>query len=117
MHSSFLALSPSFGWSLVIPFDYAFGPEAHWLTALWIAALLLPIGYWSAAAGDKRQLAALATLLFAGLGLIPLLLNYPPVHWSEWVAGVAGGGAGWATHHAAAYFGGRCDSPSTRESC
>jgi VanZ like protein len=26
-------------------------------------------------------------------------------------------GGGWATHRAAAYFGGRCDSPSTRESC
>jgi hypothetical protein len=119
LHSSVQALSPSFGWSLVIPFDYAFGPEVHWLTGLWIVALLLPIGYWSAAAGDKgwRQRVALGTLLCAGLGLIPILLGYPLAHWSEWVAGVAGGGVGWATHRAAAYFAGRCDSPSIRESC
>jgi VanZ like protein len=119
LQSSDQALSPSSGWSLMIPFDYAYGPEARLLTGLWIAGLLLPIGYWLAAAGETRrlQLVSLGTLLFTGLGLIPLVLGYPAVHWSEWVAGMVGTGIGWATHPAAAYFGGRCDSPSTRESC
>jgi VanZ like protein len=119
LRSAVQELSPSFGWSLFIPFNYAFGPEVHWMTGLWIAALLLPIGYWSATAGDKgrRPLVALGTLLFLGLDLLPLLLGFSLAHWSEWVAGVAGSGVGWATHRVAAYFGGRCDSPSTRESC
>jgi hypothetical protein len=112
-------LSPSLGWSLLIPFDYAYGPEVHLLTGLWIAGLLVPIGYWASRTRGSRYLpsAAPGLLLLTGLGLIPMLTGYPAVHWSEWLAGAAGLGAGWACHRAAAYFGGRCDSPSIRESC
>jgi hypothetical protein len=105
-------LSPSLGWSLLIPFDYAYGPEVHLLTALWIAGLLLPIAYWQGRRRKTRSILELGFLLLTGLGLIPMLTGYPPVHWSEWLAGVGGLGAGWASHCAAAYFGGRCDSPS-----
>lgn len=111
------ALGPSLGWSLLIPFDYAYGSEVHLLTGLWLAGLLLPAGYWAARQARVRPGPALGGLLLAGLGLVPLLGGYPPVHWSEWVAGATGLAAGWATHPAAAYFGGRCDSPSINESC
>jgi hypothetical protein len=108
------ALSPSFGWSLVMPFQYAYGAEVHLLTGLWIAGLLLPVAYWAGRRQGIRPALSLGLLLVAGLGLIPMLMRYPAVHWSEWVAGIAGLGAGWAS---AAYFGGRCDSPSIKESC
>ncbi|HEY3012307.1 MAG TPA: hypothetical protein VGJ36_06160, partial [Gemmatimonadales bacterium] len=112
-------LSPSLGWSLLIPFSYAYGPEVHLLTGLWLAGLLAPIAYWSAhtRGNGYRLTLALALLLLAGLGLIPLVAGYPAVHWSEWLAGGAGLAVGWGAHGAAAYLGDRCDSPSTRESC
>jgi hypothetical protein len=116
-HRSSQALSPSLGWSLVIPFDYGYGPGVHLLTGLWVAGLLLPLGYWSGRSGRGGVgiAAALGALLATSLGLIPLLAGYPPVHWSEWLAGAAGLSAGWVSHRAAAYLGGRCDSPSTKE--
>jgi hypothetical protein len=112
------ALSPSLGWSLLVPFNYAYGPEVYLLTALWIAGLLAPIGYWSARApGGRSRTSALALLLLTGLGVTPLLAEFPPVHWSEWLAGAVGLGSGWASQHAAAYFGRRCDSPFIKEFC
>jgi hypothetical protein len=113
------ALSPSFGWSLLLPFDYAYGAEVHLLTALWLAGLLMPVGYWAHRSAGKRytRLGTLAALLLTGIGVIPLVSGYPPVHWSEWVAGSVGLGIGWASARGAAYFGGRCDSPSIKESC
>jgi hypothetical protein len=117
-HQKLQALSPSFGWSLLIPFDYAYGPEVHLLTGVWITGLLLPTAYWATRReGRIRPALFLGLLLVAGLGLIPMLTGYPAVHWSEWLAGTAGLTAGWASHLAAAYFGGRCDSPSIKESC
>ena len=110
-------LSPSLGWSLFIPFDYAYGPEVHLLTGLWIMGLLLPLGYWQGRRRTARSVFRLGFLLLVGLGLIPMFAGYPAVHWSEWLAGVVGIGAGWASPSAAAYFGGRCDSPFIKESC
>ena len=117
--SSMLALSPSFGWSLLIPFGYAYGRELRGVTGVWIAGLLAPIAYWSGRSkpGRARLLIALLLLLLAGLGIVPLLLGYPPVHWSEWLGGMAGFGIGWAGHRSAAYFEERCDPPSIKESC
>ncbi|MGH7702260.1 MAG: hypothetical protein ACREMO_04165, partial [Gemmatimonadales bacterium] len=99
------ALSPSWGWSFLIPYEYALGPEDRGLTALWIAALLIPLGYWSvrgvrpAAAGplanDLGELAPLALGVVLGLALVPWLLGLVPVHWSEWAAAGAGVAAGW----------------------
>jgi hypothetical protein len=111
------SLSPSLGWSLLLPFDYAYGSEVHLLTGLWLAGLLLPTAYWAAHRRRARQALALGFLLVAGLGLIPLLAGFPAVHWSEWLAGAFGLLAGWGAHSGAAYFEGRCDSPSIKESC
>jgi hypothetical protein len=99
-------LSPSWGWSMLVPFDYAYGPEVHLLTAFWIAGWLLPIGYWAARSpvSSYSTTAGLALLLVAGLGLIPTVAGYPPVHWSEWLAGATGLATGWASSRAAAYF-------------
>jgi hypothetical protein len=92
------SLSPSLGWSLLLPFDYAYGSEVHPLTGLWLAGLLLPTAYWAAHRRRARQALALGFLLVAGLGLIPLLAGFPAVHWSEWLAGAFGLLAGWGAH-------------------
>jgi VanZ like family len=95
-HSSIQVLSPSFGWSLVTPVWYAYGPEASLLTALWLVVWLVPTGYWSArvGTGGASTFWLLAVVPLVGLGVIPGLMGYSPVHWSEWLAGFAGLGIG-----------------------
>jgi len=95
-HSSLQVLSPSFGWSLVTPVWYAYGPEASLLTGLWLVVWLLPTGYWSAraGAGGATTIWLLTIVPLVGLGVIPGLMGYSPVHWSEWLAGFAGLGIG-----------------------
>ncbi|MGH7525650.1 MAG: hypothetical protein ACREMX_02995, partial [Gemmatimonadales bacterium] len=108
-----LDLSPAHAWSLVMPFGVALGPEARLLTGLWIGGLILPLGYWAGRAG--RPLLGWATIgatLAAGLGFLPAMTGYVPVHWSEWLAGALGGAAGWALQHSARYLQTRCGSPS-----
>lgn len=112
-------LGPSLGWSLLLPFKYAFGPEVRLLTGLWIAGWLALIGYWSAGVRARllKSASSLALLLVLGLGLIPHSFGYSTAHWTEWLAAVAGLAIGYAGHQSAAYFGKKCDSPSTKESC
>jgi hypothetical protein len=109
-----LALSPSFGWSLLVPFDHAFGPEVHLLTGLWLAGLMLPLGFWWGRAGlpAGSAIALIAGVVVLGLGVLPRLAGYPPVHWSEWTASAMGAALGWAGSRRATYLPHRCDSPS-----
>jgi len=95
-----LAMSPSWGWSFLIPFEYAFGSEVHLLTGLWIAGLLLPAAYWAQRGADghrgKWQAAsALVAVVVLGLGACPPIAQLPAVHWSEWLAAAASAAAGW----------------------
>jgi VanZ like family len=111
-----LSLSPSQGWSLVAPFGLALGPERRLLTAAWLIVLLLPLGFWARPTG-RPWLGGitLAVTLVLGLLVLPAQTGYPPVHWSEWLAGVLGGAAGWALHRLASYLQTRCGSPSNSE--
>ena len=109
-----LAMSPSFGWSLLLPWGVPAGSPLRVVTGLWIVGLLLPAAYW--AGFMARPLlggGAIAVALVGGLGLLPRLAGYPPVHWSEWLAGGFAVGLGWALHRLAAYLQSRCGSPST----
>ena len=96
-----LALSPSWGWSLFLPFEhYAFGENVRLVTALWLAALLFPVGYWAGRAwtGSVNRLLGpvlLALVLTAGLAGAAALFLLPPVQWSEWVAAGGGAAGGW----------------------
>ena len=112
-------LGPSLGWSLITPVPYAFGPEARWITGLWTVGWLAVVTYWLVARrGVPVALgSALALLISAGLALIPLLCGYPVSHWTEWLAGAAGAGIGYAGYQFAAYLGERCDSLSIKEYC
>jgi hypothetical protein len=92
-----VALSPSFGWSLLMPFEnYAWGPDVEWLTALWLAGLLLPFGYWLrlgwARAPQGWWLAALcaAAVVAIGLGVVAWLSGMVVPVRSEWAAAAVG---------------------------
>lgn len=97
-----LAASPNWGWSFLVPFDYAFGNAVHLFTACWIATLVLPIAYWATQAGGA---ASAAIRLAAGVSvaapaaallIVPRIFTLPPVHWSEWLAWLAGSALGAA---------------------
>jgi hypothetical protein len=112
-----LGLSPAMGWLLLAPFDMPAGSGGRWLTGACLVATLLPLGYWAGRAHrPPAALGVLGTSLLLGLVAVPALGGFPPVHWSEWVAGAAGAGAGWALGPLAAYLERRCASPSDSES-
>ena len=112
-----LAISPAYGWILVTPFDLASGTRVRWITALGLALAVLPLGFW--ARRTRRPgvgLAGLASAIVVAWGVIPASSGFPPVHWSEWMAGALGAAGGWALRRPAAYLEERCASPSDIES-
>jgi hypothetical protein len=109
-----LRLSPSFGWTLLFAVPLEPGVPLRLAAALWLAALLLPAGYWAGLA--ERPVGAfglLGGMVIAGLGLLPAVTGFDPVHWSEWLAAAAGVALGGALSRFAAYLQSRCASPST----
>lgn len=85
-----VALAPSMGWSLVLPWDEALD-GAWWKDALWLAALALPWGYWAARARRRGpQLAAGGVVLLASLagGAMLARLALPPL--GAWLGLLAG---------------------------
>jgi VanZ like protein len=105
-HRAVQSLSPSLGWSLLTPFRYGYGPDTPVITMFWLAAWLLPTGYWMAGVhwGRPQRLVSLGLLLFCGLGLIPGVMGYQPVGWSEWVGAILGAAGGGAGHRFATYL-------------
>ena len=111
-----LALAPTMAWGLVVPYDYAFGPEAWLLTMLWVGGLMVPLGFWA----RRTQWPVAAPTLIAvavaiGLGLVPWVSQTGPVPLRDWLAAIAGVAAGWAARAPAAYLERRCASPSASE--
>jgi hypothetical protein len=91
-----LGVSPAFGWALFSPFEVAAGLAVRWVTAAVLAMLLLPLGYWAGwLRAGWRGLALLSAGPMLALGVLPVVTGYPPVHWSEWLAAVAGCALGW----------------------
>lgn len=84
-----LPLSASWGWSLVLPWDYALGGEVHFVTALWIAVLLGVLAFWGALAGGSARAIAPVT---AGvlLAAVPFAADFRPAHLSEWAGALVG---------------------------
>ena len=109
-----LALSPSYGWTLLFGGGLVPGRGLSLAAALWLAALILPAAYWAGlAARPARAFGSLAVAAIAGLGVLPALTGFEPVHWSEWAGAGAGIALGWALSRIAAYLQSRCGSPST----
>ncbi|HEU4642455.1 MAG TPA: VanZ family protein [Gemmatimonadaceae bacterium] len=94
-------LTPGLGWSFFLPFDYAFGPETPWLSALWLAGLFLPLGYWGARVARERRETGGAMVAAAALALAVAgpLAGERAAAWWEWGGALAGALAGvllWA---------------------
>jgi VanZ like family len=110
-------LSPAHGWQLVAPFNYPMGPDFRLITGLCLALLVFPLGYWASRTGRPLVAAGFLSLVLAiGLGLLPALAGFAPVHWSEWLSAGLAAALGWALRRPAAYLQGRCGSPSINES-
>lgn len=84
-----LPMDAGLGWSYFLPFDYEYGTEAPWLTALWLAVLSAPAMYWATRAG-RTALLAVATALAASLLAIPFVMAVHPTPWWEWLSLAAG---------------------------
>ena len=52
-----MRLAPTMAWGLVVPFGYALGPEAKWITMLWMAGLMVPLGLWGSFTGKPARTA------------------------------------------------------------
>ena len=100
-----LGITPFLGWSLVRPFDARVRAGTRWITALWIAGLLLPFGYWVAngaalweernrVRGYARFALAVSVVMVAGLVGISRALTLSPADVSDVVSAIAGVGGG-----------------------
>ena len=108
-----MQLRPTQGWTAVPPMKFVLGRRVRLLTALWVGALVLPLGYWAAALPRRGTPgAALVGVVAAGLLVLPALTRSPPSHWTEWTAALTAAALGWAGSRFAAYLQGRCASPS-----
>lgn len=104
-----LRLSPSLGWLLLSPFDIEFDARHLVISALWLAALFFPAGYWArvgryaaangrigpagaGAAGSRGTLPAIAIggALVGGLWLAPVFWHLSPAAAWEWLSTLAG---------------------------
>ncbi|MGI9076472.1 MAG: VanZ family protein [Gemmatimonadaceae bacterium] len=107
-----IALRPSFGWALVLPFEHTVTPLSWRFTAVWMAVLLFPAGYWGARSslpvhegkGRESELTAVfrnvtmlaftAIVLSAGLIALPLWLGLAAAGVWEWGGALGGIAAG-----------------------
>jgi hypothetical protein len=111
-----LGITPAYGWILISPFQFGGGTE-RWMTALCLALLYLPAGYWAASVGRPvRAAAGLAAGIALALLALPPAAALASAPWTEWLGALAGAGLGWALRRAAAYLQTRCVSPSVSES-
>lgn len=86
-------------WATLLPFGPTLLPPwAAAVTALWLAALLAPAGYWSGRGRVRQPAAAGVTAAALGIGLaaMPLAAGLPPAPPLSWI----GAGAGALLAHA-----------------
>ena len=93
-------LTAASAWSFFLPWDYWYGPNAAFLSLLWLGALLLPAGYWGArAAGERRArwtaLAVAIMIVPATLDLLPHAFPLAPTKASQFIAALGGFAGGW----------------------
>ena len=92
-------LSASLGWTMLLPFQWFVGGTAmeQLISAVWLASLLMPLGYWTSCAsrGRKKSLPAVVAMLLAlmslGLVFIPSTFGLgvsPPGDWGSAVIGL-----------------------------
>ena len=93
-----LPFSPHWTWAALLPVDYAFGREAGVVTALWLAAMLAPLGWWAGRARGRAPAVA-SVALVAGVAGIRMLFDLSPAPPAEWVGALGGLGIGLLLAH------------------
>ena len=91
-----LPMNAQWGWSLLLPFEYAHGAASGALTAVWLTAWMLPIGWWAGLAERPGpMILAVLGLVTIGLVAVPLAAGLRVVSPAEalWAAGSLA--AGW----------------------
>jgi hypothetical protein len=84
------------GWVMLLPWEYAEGPEASFGGLIWLGGLLIPSGYWAGRCGAGRAMPLLlAVTIMMGLILIPRVFGIDVSTWWEWGGSVAGAVTGW----------------------
>jgi hypothetical protein len=91
-----LPLTVGLGWSALMPFRYPVYDEWTLFNPLWLAGLILPVGYWFGRAAPRAGLGLTMLALVTGLALVPLLADAAPTTHPEWAGGAAGAALGWA---------------------
>ena len=96
-----LALTPALAWTFFVPWNYSLGPSGLVFTWLWLAAPLLPVGFWMmrlrGCPGAGWPIGFALITLVVSLVSAPRLFGLPPMHLSHWLAAAAGLGIGWVT--------------------
>ncbi len=91
-------MSPGDGWRLFTPAEPAWGPATTLLTAVWLAALLWPLGYLASA---RSRAATVVAAVGAGVGLVllPIVSGcawLPLLGWCGAGSGLLVGSQSWA---------------------
>ena len=92
-------LNPWTVWSFFVPWDYRFGPNSWFLAELCLAALLIPVGYWSAFMERERSTQwlrlSMVVVLGGAISVVPLLFDLPAPRLGTYAAAIAGAVLGW----------------------
>lgn len=102
-YQSVIPLTASLGWTLVLPWQwYIEGTRAEReVSWIWVAALVLPFGYWAAYGTRSARTQTVGRLrisivavgivvIYAGLVLTPQAFGLPAATRSEWLAAFGG---------------------------
>jgi hypothetical protein len=98
-----IPISASLGWTMLLPFQWFIEgtPAELVVSAIWIACLLLPIGYWGAGvvgfprAQDATKIRLMSAtiallLLYVGLVVVPHVFGVTAAPPSDWLAALTG---------------------------
>jgi hypothetical protein len=113
-HNRRIPIAASLGWTMFLPFQWLVEgtPSELVVSAIWIACLLFPIGYWiggvvrfrEAHDGARIRMTAISialVLLYVGLVIIPRTFGVSAATPSEWLAALTGIFSGTALAHRA----------------
>jgi hypothetical protein len=93
--------SVTWGWAILLPFVDRIDGRRRLLDALWMAGLMLPLGWWAARGLGPGPGALLGGgALGAALAAVPAAAGLTPAGLAAWAGGAAGfvvGAAGWRT--------------------
>jgi hypothetical protein len=112
-----IALGPELAWTLVLPAQWFLGGgwAEQLITWLWVAASLLPLGFWLAHRARRRDADGLGgqgiswiihvigvgALLVAGFLVVPIQFGLAPLPGGAWLSAMAGIAAGIGLERAA----------------